>query len=176
MTKKGMLERVKTGEYRVRTRNEYIFEKYDTAKAYEFLRVVNLPYALTNVDSVYVWTRGGYNADRFFGFYPIHIRVTKVDVPRWKGMLAEKGWKSIILLSGSRPRETLFGIFFILYPEEKITRTEKTDLLLQVDPIDETVKFCKENIYTFEPALEMLDEEYHLNIGANYRETKTNIA
>ena len=32
-------------------------------------------YALTDVDAVFAWTKGGYNVGRFFGFYPVHIRV-----------------------------------------------------------------------------------------------------
>jgi hypothetical protein len=141
-------------------------------KAYDFLGKSELPYALTNVDAVYAWTHGGYNADRFFGFYPVHVRIMKADVSRWRKMLAEKGWKS--MLSGDKPRETFFGLFFILYPEERIT-AEKVESL-RVDPLSTVVEFCKNNIYTFEPALEMLDEEYHLKLGVKYKETKTNVA
>ncbi|AIF82304.1 hypothetical protein NTE_00222 [Candidatus Nitrososphaera evergladensis SR1] len=48
---------------------------------------------------------------------------------------------------------------------------------MRVDSLDDTIKFCKDNIYAFEPALEMLDEEYNLKLGgAKYRETKTNVA
>jgi hypothetical protein len=93
-------------------------------------------------------------------------------VPEWKKMLAKKGWKAV--LSGDKPRETLFGLFFILYPEKKI-RAE-TVSSLKADPLSDTVEFCKENIYTFEPALEMLDEKYRLNLEAKYREIKTNVA
>jgi hypothetical protein len=78
MAKKGLLERVDIGKYRTRSGTEYVFMKYDPAKAYDFLHKSKLPYALTNVDAVYAWTQGGYNADRFFGFYPVHIRVRKV--------------------------------------------------------------------------------------------------
>lgn len=172
MAKKNMLERVGTGKYRVRSGSEYVFAKYDVSKAYEFLGKTELPYALTNVDAVYAWTRGGYNADRFFGFYPVHIKVTRRDVLKWEKALANNGWKSI--MSEEKPRETLFGLFFILYPEEKI----KADKIgaLKADPLAVTVEFCKNNPYTFEPALEMLDEEYRLGLGVKYKETKTNVA
>lgn len=172
LAKKGMLEHVGTGRYRVRSESEYVFTKYNVGKAYEFLSNAELPYALTNVDAVYAWTRGGYNADRFFGFYPIHIKVTKADVPKWKKTLGDNGWKSI--MSGEKPRETLFGLFFMLYPEEKI-RAERVGPL-KADSLESTVEFCKDNRFTFEPALEMLDEEYHLGLGVKYRETKTNVA
>jgi hypothetical protein len=172
MAKRNMIERVGTGRYRVRSRSEYVFLKHDASKAYDFLRKAKLPYALTNVDAVYAWTHGGYNTDRFFGFYPVHVRVIKSDVPRWKKTLAERGWKSI--LAGGKPKETLFGLFLILYPEERI-KAEKVESL-KVDPLRTTVEFCKENIYAFEPAIEMLDEEYGLKLGSKYRETRTNVA
>jgi hypothetical protein len=171
MAKKGMLERVGTAKYRVRTEKEYVFGKHNVSRAYSFLSSSELPYALTNVDAVYAWTHGGYNADRFFGFYPVHMRVKKSDLERWKEDLSKRGWKSI--LAGEKPRETLFGLFFVLYPEERIEAKDVDSL--KVDSLEDTVKFCKENVYTFEPALEMLDEEYKLSLGASYRETSTNV-
>lgn len=171
MAKKGMLERIGTGKYRVRDSGEYLSGRYDPSKAYRFLSNSKLPYALTGVDAVYVWTHGGYNVDRFFGFYPVHIKVGRSHLKRWKKLLAEEGWKAF--LSGEKPKETLFGLFFILYPVEKLD-VEKVNSL-KVDPLKDTVEFCRKNIYSFEPALEMLDEEYHLRLGVKYREIRTNM-
>ncbi len=171
MAKKGMLERIGTGKYRVRDSGEYLSEKYSTSKAYGFLSNSKLPYALTGVDAVYIWTRGGYNVDRFFGFYPVHIKVGKTHVSRWKKLLAEKGWKSF--LSGEKPKETLFGLFFILYPVGKL-EVAKVDSM-KVDSLKDTVEFCRKNVFSFEPALEMLDEQYHLGLRVKYRESKTNM-
>ncbi|MGH9922653.1 MAG: hypothetical protein ACRD38_07865 [Nitrososphaerales archaeon] len=171
MAKKGMLERIGIGKYRVRDSSEYLFKKYDISKAYEFLGNSKLPYALTGVDAVYVWTRGGYNVDRFFGFYPIHIKVGKTHVSRWEKLLAENGWKAF--LSGEKPKETLFGLFFILYPVGKLV-VEKVDSL-KVDPLKDTVEFCIRNVFSFEPALEMLNEQYHLGLRVKYREARTNM-
>lgn len=165
MAKKGMIERISTGRYRVRDAKEYVFDRNDVRKAYGLLSSAPLTYALTGVDAVYVWTHGGYNADRFFGFYPIHVKVEKGHLARWKKFLAESGYKSIV--HGERPRETLFGSFFILHPESAL-KPNKVESLM-VDSLDKTVEFCKRNIFTFEPALEMLDEEYHLHLEAKYR-------
>ncbi|AIF82305.1 hypothetical protein NTE_00223 [Candidatus Nitrososphaera evergladensis SR1] len=117
MARKGMLERVSTGRYRVRSTSEYVFSKYDAGRAYDFLRKAKLPYALTNVDAVYAWTRGGYNTDRFFGFYPVHVRVARDDLPEWRKMLAERGWKSV--LSGENPRDTVRAVLHTLPRERK---------------------------------------------------------
>lgn len=172
MAKNGMLERLSIGKYKVKGIGEYVFGRYDVRKAYSLLVEAKLPYALTGVDAVYVWTRGGYNVDRFFGFYPIHIKVRKVDVPKWRRLLSAEGWKSF--LAREKPGETLFGPFFILYPEEKIKAARIYSL--NVDPLKDTVEFCRRNIYAFEPALEMLDEELGLRLGVKYRETETKVS
>ncbi len=171
MANKGMLEHTGTGRYRVRGVNEYVFRRNDIAKGYSLLRSSSLPHALTGVDAVYAWTHGGYNIDRFFGFYPIHVKVRRHDLLEWKKVLARNGFKAF--LNSEKPRETLFGPFFILYPEEKLEVAEVDKL--KVTPLKETVEFCRKNIFAFEPALEMLDEEYHLGLGVKYREARTNV-
>jgi len=45
----------------------------------------------------------------------------------------------------------------------------------KVIPLDETIEFCRRNIYSYEPALEMVDEMYGLRLGAKYREVKINL-
>lgn len=164
MTSKGLLEHDSYGRYRVKSVGDYVSSKNDINLGYELLRNSNLPYALTDVDGVFVWTKGGYNAGRFFGSYPIHMKVLKSDMAKWKGYLAENGKKA--MLGGERPRETLFGVYYVLYPETKITAETKEGL--KVEPLKNTVEFCKKNIYTFEPALEMLDEEYALGLKVRY--------
>src|SRR3990167_6253167 len=39
-----------------------------------------------------------------------------------------------------------------------------------VDSLEETIDFMKNNIYNFEPALEMVDEMYHKKLGYKYKE------
>ena len=45
----------------------------------------------------------------------------------------------------------------------------------KVIPLDETIEFCRRNIYSYEPALEILDEMYSLGLSAKYREAETNL-
>lgn len=164
MTKKGLLERNGYGRYRVKSVGDYVRSKNDLNLGYELVDKADLPYALTDVDGVFVWTGGGYNAGRFFGSYPIHIKVLESDLAEWKDYFAERGKKTII--SGAKPRETLFGVYYVLYPE----RTLKAETVggLKIEPLKDTVEFCKKNIYTFKPALEMLDEEYKLGRNVRY--------
>jgi len=165
MAKKGLLEHRGYGRYRVRSVGDYVKARNDVEAGYELIRRAELLYALTDVDGVFVWTKGGYNAGRFFGFYPIHLRVLKSDMAKWQGFFRRTGKKSF--LAGTRPKETLFGVFYVLYPEERIEA--ETVERLRVEPLDKTVEFCRKHPYTFDPALEMLDEEYHLGLGVKYR-------
>lgn len=165
MARKGLLEHLGYGRYRVKSVADYVSAKNDINAGYELLRRAGLPYALTNVDGVFVWTKGGYNADRFFGFYPIHLKVLKSDVVKWRRFFNKSGRKSI--LAGTKPRRMLFSVFYVMYPESRI-EAETVDNL-RVEPLRKTVDFCRKHIYTFEPALEMLDEEYHLGLRVKYR-------
>jgi hypothetical protein len=164
MAKKGMIEHNGYGRYSVRTINDYVSSKNNISSGYELLKESKLPYALTDVDGVFVWTKGGYNAGRFFGSYPIHVKVRESDVAKWKNFLAEHKKKT--MLDGEKPEETLYGVYYVLYPENSIK--SETVNGLEVEPLKKTVEFSKRNIYTFKPALEMLDEEYGLGLGTRY--------
>ncbi len=170
MAKKGMLERTGFGRYRVRTPAEYISFKMDLDRAYGLLNDSDMEYALTDVDSVFIWTKGGYQVDRFFGFFPINLKVREADVAAWKRFFSSHKQKYI--MKNSKPKETLFGLFYVLHPEKKVS-TKYVDGL-KVEPLKQVVWFCKKNAISYEPALEMLDEMYGLHLGIKYRETRTN--
>ena len=164
MARKGLLEHLGYGKYRVKTVEDYVRAKNDVELGYDLLRRSKLHYALTDVDAVFIWTKGGYNAGRFFGFYPIHLKVLGSDVSRWKSFFRKSGRKS--LLVATKPRETMFGIFYVLHPVGKM----RAEVLggLKLDPLAETVDFCKRYLFTYEPALEMLNKEYHLGLKVRY--------
>lgn len=164
MTKKGLLDHLGYGRYRVKSPDEYVKMKNNVGSAYELLRKSELPYALADVDAVFAWTKGGYNVGRFFGFYPVHIDVRESDIAAWKRFLRKAGKKAFF--KDSSPKETLFGVFYVLHPVKRIE--SNTVEGLKVEPLAKTVEFCKKNIYAFEPALEMLDEEYRLGLRARY--------
>lgn len=170
MTKKGLLERSGWGEYKVNSPDEYLARRIDVAKAYAFLNQAGMKYALTGPDAVFFWTKGGYQVDRFFGFYPIHLKVRKNDLKKWKSLLSSRGKRFHI--ENEPIRKTLFGLFYVLYPEAEF-RTEEVEGF-RVDPLKDTVDFCQRNIFSYEPALETLDEMYDLGLKIAYRESKTN--
>lgn len=168
MTRKGLLERIDRGKYRVNSSESYLSSRYDVGDAYDLLKRSRLPYALTNVDGVFVWTKGGYNANRFFGSYPIYIKVTESDVEKWREYFSMNRKKCI--LEGSRPIETLYGIYFVLVTVAKIEYATVNGL--NVDPLEKVVEYCRKDPYTYAPALEMLDKKYDLGLNAEYEDAR----
>ncbi len=156
MVEKRLLEHPSRGRYTVRSIEDYAKTKNDVGAGYDLLTEARMPYALTGVDGVLVWTRGAYNAGRFFGFYPIHLKVLAKDVPVWRRFFASAGKR--VFTTGRIPRETLFGVFYLLYPVRKVEA--ETVNGVKVESLRETLEFCRKNIYTFEPALKILTEKH----------------
>ena len=171
MAKKGLLKKVGWGRYRVSSPKEYLEVRFSVKDAYELVRRAGMNYAFTGPDAVFFWTKGGYNIDRFFAFYPIHLKVEKGELKRWEGFLESRGKRFHVV--GEPIRRTLFGTFYVLYPEDEFKVEDLGGF--KVIPLKETVEFCRRNIYSYEPALEMLDEMYKLGLGVRYRESETNI-
>jgi hypothetical protein len=171
MMKKGLLDRSARGKYRVNSPEEYLSKRTNISQAYELLNQAGIDYALTGPDAVFLWTKGGYQVDRFFGFYPIHLKVKRDDLTKWMKFFSSR--KQRFYIKDQPIKETLFGFFYVLYPETDF-KTENVEKF-RVDPLKDTVKFCQDKIYTYEPALEMLDEMYDLGLKIQYKEAKTNI-
>lgn len=167
MRNKGFLKRKERGLYEVVSPENYIRRKNDIDEGYNLLKRSKLSYALSRVDGVFVWTNGGYNANRFFGSYPIYITISKSDIENWKRFLDNNGKKCII--GGTRPTETLYGTYYVLLPVDKVESTNVNGL--DVEPLEKTVDFCMRESYTYEPALEMLDRKYNLGLVIKYEET-----
>ena len=171
MTKKGLLERVSWGKYKVSSPEEYLAKRTNITGSYDLLKAANMRYALTGPDAVFFWTKGGYQADRFFGFYPIHLKVDKQDLSNWKRFFGSR--KKKLCIKDQCSKQTLFGVFYVLYPEVDF-ETEEVDGFC-ISPLKDAVEFCQKNIYSYEPALEMLDEMYSLGLHVRYMEAKTNV-
>lgn len=170
MARKGLLDNVGWGRYKVNSPEEYLAKKTNISEGYELVKQTGMKYAFTGPDAVFFWTKGGYQADRFFGFYPIHVLVKKTDLTNWKDFFRSNG--KIFYVKDEPVKQTLFGVFYVLYPrvDFEIERVEGFNVV----PLKETVVFCKREIYSYEPALEMLNEMYNLGLKVRYKEAETN--
>ena len=171
MGKKGFLENTGWGKYRVVSQDELFRKRANVAESYNMINKAKMGYAFTEKDAVFVWTKGGYQADRFVCFYPIHIKARKSDLRKWKAFFKLRG--KIFYIFGKPIKETFFGVFYVLYPQDSF-KAERVNGF-SVIPLKDTVEFCKKNIYTYEPALEMLNEMYKLGLKIKYKETTTNM-
>jgi len=171
MVKKGLLEREGWGKYKVNSPEQYLVKKTNITASYNMLKEAGMHYALTGPDAVFFWTKGGYQVDRFFGFYPVHLKVETQDLGRWKRFFVAR--KQRFCVKALCSRHTLFGVFYLLYPEAEFEVEAVNGFC--VSPLQETVDFCQKNIYSYEPALEMLDDMYSLGLHARYMEAKTNV-
>jgi len=170
MAQKGLLENTGWGKYQVNSQSKYLTKKMNVSEAYSLVKESAMKYAFTGPDAVFFWTKGGYQVDRFLGFYPIHLLARKSDLERWKKFLASR--KRRFYVKDKPIKETLFGLFYVLYPRDEF-RAETVEGF-NVISLKETLQFCENNIYSYEPALEMLNEIYSLGLHVKYRETETN--
>ena len=130
---------------------------------YEFLSLLGIKYCFTKTDAVFVWTKGGYNISRYKEFYPIFVKVKREDKPKFEKYCRNLG------LGVNKNK----GIFFnVDYLDDFDTDFCNN---IPVDNLDSTIQFMTENIYNFEPALEMISEMYNRKIKIKYKEVKTNV-
>ena len=125
---------------------------------YSVLELFGVKYCFTKTDAVFIWTKGGYNIARYKGYYPIFIKIKKDHFK-----VLKECCKKLNLKIGSKK-----GVFYSIevLDEFEISYSDS----IPVDSLEEAVKFMRENIYNFQPALEMIQEMYNKNLDIKYRE------
>ncbi len=129
---------------------------------YSVIRLFGLDYCFTKTDAVYFWTEGRYNVSRYRDYYPIFIKIKKEDYPLFLDYCKRLGLK----INSKK------GVFFS--PEIVDNLKFKRRNEVNVETLDETIKFMKENIYNFQPALEMVQEMYSKKLNIKYSEVNSN--
>jgi hypothetical protein len=160
----GYLERVERGEYRVREPTAFVNEIVkDNLGKEGVLEKAERKYAFCCNDAVSIWTEGYYFTGFTRGFKPVHVEILEKDLGYWKEFFG----KNDIEYTVAGESKTLFGLTYVLHPVRKISADKKDGV--PVVPLKETVKFCKENELTYQPALEYLDSKFHLNLFEEYQ-------
>jgi hypothetical protein len=116
-------------------------------------------YAFCGSTAVSIWTDGYYWTGFTKGYRPIHLTIRKKDSTFWRRFLRKAGIK----FAFEGESKTLFGQVFVLHPRECFAYEEKEGL--KVIPLDEAVQFCLKHELVYEPALEYLDQKYHIGYG-----------
>lgn len=125
---------------------------------YSVLNLFGIRYAFTKTDAVYLWTEGRYNIARYRDFYPIFIKIKKEDYALFLEYCKKLGLKI----------NTDKGVFYSPEIVKEIKSENKNGNF--VETLDNTILFMKENIYNFQPALEMIQEMYKKDLNITYRE------
>lgn len=132
--------------------------------AYLLPNLAGMDYAFTKLDAVFWWTKGGYQIGRSKENYPIFIEVLRSELEDW-----EEFFKDLSVDYSIEKRQGS-GIYFVLFPEDKIESEEIDNF--QVIPLKETVRWAEKYKANFQPALEMLDGMYDLDLNIKYKEKK----
>ena len=129
-----------------------------------------MPFAYTKLDGVYVWTHGGYQIARGHDDYPIFIRVAEQDVERWTAFFHEFGIPSRI---DGRPDATDHDatVSYALFPTSGDVTHEWVDGN-PVVPLDDAIAHMMEYRMNYEPALEMIADEYERDIDASHEDPR----
>ena len=125
---------------------------------YSILQLFGIDYCLTKTDAVYLWTEGRYNIARYKEYYPIFIKIKRGDCSIFLEYCKRLGLK----VNSNK------GFFYVVEVVEDIKAVKKNNFY--VDSLNETIDFMQENIYNFEPALEMINETYNKKLNAKYKE------
>ncbi len=128
---------------------------------YSIIDLFGLKYAFTGNDAVFIWTKGGYNIERWKNHYPIFIKTRKKDKELWNYYFKK-------LNITNYPSVGHKGIYFVFVVEEDFIIAKNHHPF--VIPLLECVVYMKKNIFNFEPALEMVNEMYHLGLNIKYKE------
>ena len=130
--------------------------------AYLLPNFAGMDYAYTKTDAVYVWTKGGYQIGRNQDDYPIFIAVKDKDVAAWQAFFADFSVEARVEERGGD------GIYVVLVPQDTV-EVEWVEHAAVI-PLQDTVAWMQQHEASFQPALEMIDDMYDVDIGVTYRE------
>ena len=149
----------------------YRRDRISQEEAYVIPHFTGMEFAYTEIDAVYVWTHGGYQIARSHDDYPVFIDVHDQDVDRWIAFFEQYGIDTAIdeRLDAS---DVEGDIYYVLFPTAGGIETEWVDGN-PVIPLDETVEQMMDNRPAYEPALEIITEEYDMDLDASHHDRMT---
>ena len=157
------MRRIRHGTYRVIRPEEYIHAIVsENINQQTIMKDAKRPYAYCDSTAVTLWTDGSYWTDFTKGFRPIHVQVETKDIRYWKEFF--RHYDAEYTIAGEH--KTLFGITYVIHPVDSMVFEQKDEE--PVISLQETIQFCKTNIFLYRPAMEFLDKKYRLGLFPNY--------
>lgn len=150
------------------------FYRRDTTSqedAYVIPHFAGMEFAYTEIDAAFVWTHGGYQIARSHDDYPVFIKVHDRDIDRWIAFFERYGFQSTI---GERahPDDVDESVYYVLFPSEEAFEVAWVggDPVI---PLDEAIEKMTQHRPAYEPALEIIADEYDVDVEARHHEPAT---
>jgi hypothetical protein len=136
-------------------------------EAYVIPHFAEMDFAYTKIDAVYVWTHGGYQIARGGDAYPVFMEINDDDVEQWRSFFERYDIPCVI---GERDDtvvdDTDGPVYYSVFPTADPIDPDWVDGN-PVTPLPETVAYMQEYRWNFEPALEMVADEYDVDIDVD---------
>lgn len=136
-------------------------------EAYIVPHFAQMEFMYTKIDAVYVWTHGGYQIARGTDAYPVFVRVHETDIERWEAFFERYGIPTTVDERDDSVIDDAIGsIYYSLQPT-----TDPLDRVwvdgAPVIPLAATIEYMQEYRWNFEPALQMVADEYEVDIDVD---------
>ncbi len=165
LIKLGFMKSIKRGKYKVVRPEEFINRIVrENLEKDDILVHAERRYVFSDSTAVNIWSDGYYWTDFTKGFKPIHIKVLKKDLGYWKDFFKTNDVEYVF----DDEHKTLFGLTYVVHPVDKFETELKNNI--HVVPLEETIRFCKQNQFVYGPVLEYLDKKYRLHLFKNYEQ------
>ena len=126
-----------------------------------------MDFAFTKIDAVYVWTHGGYQIARGGDAYPIFMQINDADTDQWRSFFDRYDIPCVIdERDDAVVEDTDRAVYYSVYPTSDPIDPEWVDGN-PVISLSGTIEYMQEYRWNFEPALEMVADEYDIDINVD---------
>lgn len=126
-----------------------------------------MDFAYTRIDAVYVWTHGGYQIARGGDAYPVFMRINDADVRQWRSFFDRYEIPFVIdERDDTVVDDTAGSIYYSVCPTSDPIESEWIDGN-PVIPLSKTIEYIQKYRWNFEPALEMVADEYDIDVDVD---------
>jgi hypothetical protein len=133
-------------------------------EAYVIPHFAEMDFAFTKIDAVYVWTHGGYQLARGGDAYPVFMQVNEAHLDQWRAFFERYDIPCVVDERDDTVVDDTDGpVYYTVYPTSEPTDPAWVDGN-PVISLSETIEYMQEYRWNFEPALEMVADEYDVDI------------
>lgn len=136
-------------------------------EAYVLPHFAQMEFTYTKIDAVYVWTHGGYQIARSTDAYPVFLQVNDADIERWISFFERYNIPTTVdERDDTVVEDTASTIYFCLCPATEQLDCDWVDGN-PVIPLHETTEYMQEYRWNFQPALQMVVDEYDVDVDVD---------